>query len=53
VRDLLQRGGAPAVADLLSRLGRGESVTAAVHPVYGLPLKELEAQWRLVLGERD
>lgn len=50
VRDLLERGGMAAVSDLLSRLGNGETVSAALQPVYGLSLQELEAQWRLVLG---
>ncbi len=38
------------MADLLSRLGRGETVGGAVPPVYGMSLSELEAQWRRVLG---
>ncbi len=50
VRDLLERSGMSGLADLLARLGRGQSVTGAVLPVYGLPLAELEDQWRLVLG---
>ncbi len=50
VRDLLERGGMPGLADLLARLGRGQTVTVAMRPVYGLPLAELESQWRLVLG---
>ena len=50
VRDLLERGGTSAIADLLARLGGGEPVATAVERVYGLSLPRLEAQWRLVLG---
>jgi tetratricopeptide (TPR) repeat protein len=50
VRDLFERGGMTAIADLLARLGDGEPAAAAVERVYGLPLERLEAQWRLVLG---
>ncbi len=50
VRDLLQRGGMERMGDLLARLGRGEPVADAMANVYGLPLAELEAQWRRVLG---
>lgn len=53
VRDLLERGGMSGIAELLARLGRGQAVSAAVLPVYGLPLAELESQWRLVLGGAD
>ncbi|MBI4591395.1 MAG: tetratricopeptide repeat protein [Candidatus Rokubacteria bacterium] len=50
VRDLLQRGGMERIGELLSRLGRGESADDAVPKVYGLPLAELEHQWRGILG---
>jgi tetratricopeptide (TPR) repeat protein len=50
VRDLIERRGLAGVADLLERLGRGETVSDAVPRVYGLPLPELEFQWRRVLG---
>ncbi len=50
VRDLLDRGGVPGLADILVRLGRGQTVAAAVEPVYGHRLQDLEAQWRLLLG---
>jgi tetratricopeptide (TPR) repeat protein len=50
VQDLLDRGGAPAMRALMDRLGRGETIEAAVPAVYGLPLAELEHQWRRVLG---
>ena len=35
---------------LMTRLGRGEPITAAVPAAYGLSLAELEHQWRRVLG---
>jgi hypothetical protein len=50
VHDLLDRGGAPAMRDLMARLGRGETIALAVPAVYGLSLAELEHQWRRVLG---
>jgi len=50
VHDLLDRGGMPAVRALMARLGRGETIEAAVPAVYGLRLVELEEQWRRVLG---
>jgi tetratricopeptide (TPR) repeat protein len=50
VQDLLDRGGMPAMRRLMDRLGRGEPISAAVPEVYGLPLAELEHQWRRVLG---
>lgn len=50
VRDLLQRGGMERMGELLARLGRGEAASSALQAVYGLPLAELEAQWRGVLG---
>jgi tetratricopeptide (TPR) repeat protein len=50
VHDLLDRGGMPALRELMVRLGRGEAITAAMPAVYGLPLAELEDQWRRVLG---
>jgi hypothetical protein len=34
----------------MDRLGRGETIEAAVPAVYGLTLAELEQQWRRVLG---
>jgi hypothetical protein len=50
VQDLLDRGGAPAMRALIGGLGRGETIETAVPAVYGLPLAELEHQWRRVLG---
>jgi tetratricopeptide (TPR) repeat protein len=50
VHDLLDRGGMPAARELMARLGRGETIEAAVPTVYGLRLAELEDQWRRVLG---
>jgi len=50
VQDLLDRGGMPAMREFMLRLGRGETIAAAVPAVYGLPLAQLEAQWRRVLG---
>jgi len=50
VHDLLDRGGMPAMRELMARLGRGESIEMAVPAVYGLRLVELEEQWRRVLG---
>jgi tetratricopeptide (TPR) repeat protein len=50
VHDLLDRGGMPALRELMLRLGRGETIAAAVPAVYGLPLAQLEDQWRRVLG---
>jgi tetratricopeptide (TPR) repeat protein len=50
VHDLLDRGGSPAIRELMARLGRGESIATAVSGVYGLSLAELERQWRRVLG---
>ena len=50
VQDLLDRGGTPAVRRLMARLGGGETIATAVPAVYGLPLAELEHQWRRVLG---
>jgi tetratricopeptide (TPR) repeat protein len=50
VHDLLDRGGMPAMRELMLRLGRGETIATAVPAVYGLPLAELEDQWRRVLG---
>jgi hypothetical protein len=35
---------------LMARLGGGENISTAVAAVYGLPLAELEHQWRRVLG---
>ncbi|MBI1734397.1 MAG: tetratricopeptide repeat protein [Candidatus Rokubacteria bacterium] len=49
-RDLLDRGGTARLADLLERLGAGEPLDAAFTRVYGLPLAELESQWRRLLG---
>jgi tetratricopeptide (TPR) repeat protein len=50
VHDLLDRGGMPAMRQLMARLGRGEAIEAAMPAVYGLRLAELEEQWRRVLG---
>jgi tetratricopeptide (TPR) repeat protein len=50
VQDLLDRGGAPAMRELMAGLGRGETIAAAVPAVYGLSLAELEHQWRRILG---
>lgn len=50
VHDLLDRGGMPAMRQLMTRLGRGEPIAAAVPAAYGLSLSELEHQWRRVLG---
>jgi hypothetical protein len=50
VQDVLDRGGMPAMRGFMSRLGRGDSIATAVPAVYGLPLAELEHQWRRVLG---
>ncbi len=50
VHDLLDRGGTPAMRRLMARLGGGETIATAVPAVYGLPLTELEHQWRRVLG---
>jgi len=50
VHDLLDRGGAPAMRELMARLGRGEAIETAMAAVYGLRLAELEEQWRRVLG---
>jgi tetratricopeptide (TPR) repeat protein len=49
-RDLLDRGGTPRLSELLDRLGAGEPLDAAFARVYGLPLAELESQWRRLLG---
>jgi tetratricopeptide (TPR) repeat protein len=50
VHDLLDRGGMPVMRQLMTRLGRGETIATAVPAVYGLSLAELEHQWRRVLG---
>jgi tetratricopeptide (TPR) repeat protein len=50
VRDLLDRGGMPAVRELLGRLGAGEPVSRALTRAYGLSEAQLEAQWRRTLG---
>src|SRR5688500_2978176 len=50
VRDLLDRGGMPAMRELLRRLGRGESLDVAIPSIYGLRQADLETQWRRVLG---
>jgi len=50
VHDLLDRGGMPAMRELLTRLGAGETLGEAMPRVYGLRMAELEAQWRRVLG---
>lgn len=50
VHDLLDRGGMPAMRSFMARLGRGDAIARAVPAVYGVPLVELEHQWRRVLG---
>ncbi|HBH01317.1 MAG TPA: hypothetical protein DDZ42_05225 [Candidatus Rokubacteria bacterium] len=50
VRDLLDRGGLPAMRGLLIRLGAGDTLAEAMPRVYGLRMAELESQWRRVLG---
>ena len=50
VHDLLDRGGMPAMRSFMARLGRGDAIARAVPAVYGVPLAELEHQWRRVLG---
>jgi hypothetical protein len=50
VHDLLDRGGMPAIRTFMARLGRGDTIAAAVPSVYGVPLVDLEHQWRRVLG---
>jgi hypothetical protein len=50
VHDLLDRGGMPAMRTFMARLGRGDTIATAVPAVYGVPLVELEHQWRRVLG---
>jgi len=50
VQDLLDRGGMPAMCAFMTRLGRGDAIATAVPAVHGLPLAELEHQWRRVLG---
>lgn len=44
--DLLGRGGAPNVTDLLERLRKDEPLDQALRAVYGLGPAELEAAWR-------
>ena len=46
VHELLGRGGAPLVAEVLDRLGRGEDLDAALRAVYGLDQEGLERAWR-------
>jgi tetratricopeptide (TPR) repeat protein len=46
VRDLIARGGLPALRELLSRLGQGEPEALALSRIYGVPLSELERQWK-------
>lgn len=50
VQDLVNRGGIPALRQLLERLGGGDGLAAAVARVYGVRLAELESQWRSFLG---
>lgn len=50
VRDLLDRGGMEAMRGLLGRLGAGEPMADATLAVYGLPMTEIESQWRRLLG---
>jgi tetratricopeptide (TPR) repeat protein len=47
--ELLGRGGAPLLADLLDRLGRGDALDDAARAIYGVRLDELEAAWRATL----
>jgi len=48
--DLLNRGGIASLRAVLTRLGNGDSVAAAMTKVYGMRLAELESQWRNLLG---
>jgi len=48
--DLISRGGIASVRAVLTRLGNGDSVAAAMTQVYGMRLAELESQWRNLLG---
>ena len=50
VRDLIARGGLPALRELLSRLGQGEPAAAALGRVYGVSIAELERQWKRAFG---
>jgi len=49
-QDLEQRGGISALRVLLKRLGAGDPLGGAIARVYGVPLAELESQWRNLLG---
>ena len=49
-QDLVDRGGFPAVRQVLERLGGGDTLAAAMTRVYGVRLSELESQWRNLLG---
>jgi Flp pilus assembly protein TadD len=49
-QDLEQRGGMSALRALLERLGAGDPLGGAMARVYGVPLAELESQWRNLLG---
>lgn len=49
-QDLEQRGSLSALRTLLERLGAGDSLGGAMARVYGVPLAELESQWRNLLG---
>lgn len=49
---LLSRHGAPAFADALSRLARGEAFLSALEEAYDKPLAVLEDEWRADLKSR-
>ena len=49
VHALLAQGGAPGLAEVHDRLGRGESLDAALKVVYGQTLQELHASWKASL----
>jgi hypothetical protein len=46
VHGIMGQGGGPAFGELLDRLGRRESLDAALRAVYGLSLAELVDGWR-------
>jgi tetratricopeptide (TPR) repeat protein len=50
VHDLLDRGGTPAMRELLARLAAGDAIDDATLRVYGLRMAEIESQWRRLLG---
>lgn len=49
VYDLVGRGGAPLLGDLLDRLRRDDPLDDALRAVYGLSLDELDQAWRATL----